>query len=870
MDIARYRRVDSIFLTALDTPEHERQTYLNQACAGEEELKREVVALLHACELSTDFLEYPAFMLVDDATDNTLTLERQHFSKGAMVGYHRIVQLLGEGGMGEVYRAEDTRLNRPVALKVLNKDLAADPRARARFLREARLTSKLEHPNICTVYETGEVDGVCFIAMRFISGETLRERLQRKGALGAKQVCMIGLEVARALQAAHAHGMLHRDVTSGNVMLGPEDQVTVLDFGIAGTVEPSDSFPIQTESGLIRGTPAYMSPEQARREPIDVRSDLFSLGTLLYEMATGRLPFAGVSRAEMLSNLVNQAHVPAHLVNPAVPRAMSALLDRALAKSPNERYRSVEEFMDALGSVANSLEPLDQSKRGSWQKARITGLGLLVALLTVGIAAFWKELSHEPIAESRIHSVAVLPFVSLTRGDEPASLAHGMTETLITRLAKVPDLAVRPMMATREYPKSNQNPLHFGREQGVDAVLDGGVQRDGTAIRVNVRLTRVVDGMTVWSATFDDVGRDLFELQDVLAEGVAAAVSPSMAPDLQTSSWRAETNDPEAYRLYALGRYHADLGAKSSVGTAVEYYERALSRDPEYARAWAALADARLALTRTGQLDQDDGFGGARQAALRALALNDALVAPKLVLALIAEGRDWDWAAAERFYQEAVDQDPNDIQARRYYARFLAAMGRYEAGVQQAKRGLALAPASLNGISTYGFALFMAGRHADAIDQARIALEMNPEFGRAYFVLGMAEDAKGNYLAAIDAFEAANRLTGVYLGALGMAYAHSGQTDIAETILKRLQHGGPRVPAIEFVVLYAALGRIDDAFAALERMVDSRAWNVHILKAAPQLDPLRSDPRYSYLLERTGLGARSEPLEQPSDFLASG
>lgn len=546
MTAERWQRIEQLVQAALECEPLNRAALLERECVGDDELRAEVESLLASAQPAENFLETN---VVGHAARLFNEIDTNRPSIGRQIGPYSIHQQLGSGGMGEVYLAQDVRLGRKVALKLLDPHLVSDTKTRARFFREARLASSLDHPNICTIHEVGEAEGRPFIAMQFVEGQTLRQVIGGR-PLALDALLSIGLQVADALATAHARGIIHRDIKPANIIVTPQGQAKVLDFGLAKLLEREEDEATThlTMTGAIMGTPACMSPEQARGERVDHRTDIFSFGVVLYELATGRIPFQGRSRADVISALLNQPHAPATELNTKIPVRLSEVIDRALQKEPAERYQSMSEMVQELRKViaeAGGLDHLFKSAtiplgvmphvpfRPRTFFARIprpAGVALLVvgvALLVAVSVLIYHSWSRQQLSavqgappQPAAKSIAVLPFKPLVVTDRDEALELGMADTLINKLSSMNAIVVRPISAVRKYTSPEQDPVTAGREQNVDMILDGSIQKSADKVRVSVRLMQVADGHQLWTDSFDEKFTDIFHLQDRVSEKV--------------------------------------------------------------------------------------------------------------------------------------------------------------------------------------------------------------------------------------------------------------------------------------------------------------------------------------------------------------
>jgi TolB-like protein/tetratricopeptide (TPR) repeat protein len=873
----RWRQVERVLHAALESAPAERAGLLDRECAGDPGLRAEVESLL-AAQPAEGFLNSNAFedaaALLDDSEPGSLV--------GRNVGHYAVERQIGSGGMGEVYLAEDARLGRKVALKLLDRGLAGDAVSRARFLREARLASALDHPNVCTIHEVGEAEGRPFIAMQHVEGETLRQLLAGR-PLKLDSLLSVALQVADALAAMHGRGVIHRDIKAGNIIVTPEGQAKVLDFGLAKLLERAEGRDEShlTMAGQVMGTPASMSPEQARGERVDHRGDIFSFGCVLYEMATGQIPFKGKTRAEVIGALLHKAHTPAAELNREIPARLSAVIDRALAKEPADRYQSAREMIADLRQVvaeAGGLDHLFSSSevpRGVLPLVPPRGRGLLASLglrgrtaaavsaafvlaLAVLALAIYFARRAQPQSGAPIKSIAVLPFKPLGAGVRDEVLELGMADTLIARLGNIREVAVRPVSAVHKYAGLEQDAVAAGREQRVDAVLEGHIQKAGEKVRVSVRLLRVADGEQLWADRFGAEMTDIFAVQDSISERVAAALAVRLASSERERLTKHHTKNPEAYRLYLLGRYHLSRLTDDGFLKGRDYFQQAVDLDPDYAPAYAGLADAYQMLSSYNALAPGDGFPKAKEAATQALRLDEGLAEAHAALGTVKLLHDWDFEGAEREYRRAVEISPSYADARLAYGYYLSAMGRFEEAHAEMRRAQELDPLSLAKIVGAGDVLYQQRQHDRALEQYRRALEMDPNSGITHWALGNVYVQKGMYEEAVAEYQKAIPLSGDSpdeLASLGYVYALSGKRREAQAVIEELEERSKRryISPTVIAFIHAGLGERDESFARLERAYDGRDFILVLLKVEPLFDRLRPDPRFAELVRRVGL-----------------
>ena len=873
----RWQRIEQVLEAALERGPAERAALLDRECTGDPDLREEVESLLASARPAEEFLGSNAFedaaALLDESESGSLV--------GRSVGPYSIKKQIGSGGMGEVYLAEDGRLGRKVALKLLDTGLVGDTLSRARFLREARLASALAHPNICTVHEVGEARGRPFIAMQYVEGETLRQ-LTGGRPLKLDSLLSITLQVADALAAAHERGVIHRDIKAGNIIVTPQGQAKVLDFGLAKLLESAEGEAEThlTMTGQVMGTPASMSPEQARGERADERSDIFSFGCVLYEMATGQIPFKGKTRAEVIGALLHKPHTPAAELNKEIPARLSAVIDRALAKEPADRYKSAREMIADLRQVvaeAGGLDHLFSSSEvprgvlplipprrrgllGRWVSSRVVLVVLAVAVVSlVGVAlAIYFSRPAQPATPAPIKSIAVLPFKPLGTEGRDEALELGMADTLIARLSNIREIDVRPISAVHKYTGLEQDALAAGREQKVDAVLNGHIQKAGEKVRVTVRLLRVGDSAQLWADKFDAEMTDIFAVQDSISERVAAALSVRLAGGERERLIKHHTENAAAYQLYLKGRYHLNRLTDDGFLKGRDYFQQAVDLDPAYALAYAGLADAYQMLSGYNALAPGDGFPKAKAAATQALRLDERLAEAHTALGTVKLLYDWDFESAEREYKRAIELNQSYSDAHLMYGLYLSAMGRFDEAHAEVRRAQELDPLSLAKITGIGDVFYHQRQYDRAIEHYRQALEMDPNSGFAHWALGNVYANKGMYEEAIAEYQKSIPLSGDSpdeLASLGYAYALSGRRREAQAMIEELKERAKRryISPTIIAFIYAGLGEQDEAFAWLNKAYDGRDFILVFLKVDPTFDRLRSDPRFADLMRRVGL-----------------
>ena len=775
-------------------------------------------------------------------------------SAGARLGPYEILSLLGAGGMGEVYRARDTRLERDVALKVLPEAVASDPARLRRFEQEARAASALNHPNIVTIYDVGREGRVSYIAMEKIDGVSLRERLAG-GRLPVRAAFNIGSQIASGLAKAHASGLVHRDLKPENVMVTADGLVKILDFGLAkfspspSVAEVASRAPTEvraTEPGVILGTVGYMSPEQAGGRSLDFRSDQFSLGVILYEMAAGVRPFQRATAVETLTAILQEEPPPLGVVNPDAPEALRTIVRRCLAKEPEGRYASTHDLAHDLRSVsdtASAASPIVNVRGG---RAVWIGAGIAVALAAVA-AAF---LLRRPVRT--IDSLAVLPFVNASGDPNFQFLSDGITEGLINDIAEIPGLRVTSRASSFHYKGREVEPKAAARELGVQAVLTGRVERRGDDVFLGAELVDARDDRHLWGNRYDRKLSELMATQSQLVRDIAAAIHAKLVQPPESSHGSAKSG--EAYSLYLKGRYDLEKWTMPSAVTALSYFRRATEVDPNFALAYAGIASCYLEGTGVGDPESDKK---ARAAIEKALVLDPSLSEAHTALANRLFSDDWNFRDAEEEFRKAIRLNPSSTDAHHSYSHFLLAMNRFDESLKESEEFMKLDPLSpapqLHLASHY-----LSTRQYDkAIAQFQKTLAMDPVYLDAHRGLGDAYFGKGMYPEAAVEYRRTKELAGGNLEDTNLAIvaAASGDRAAAERWLATLLEKERRGEKVDLLLActYAALGDREHAFERLERLFRAKDASLLSLKGEDAWNPLRFDPRFALLVRRVGL-----------------
>ena len=783
--------------------------------------------------------------------------------------HYRIQSLLGSGGMGRVYRAHDARLDRDVALKVLPCDKMTDADAKARLLEEARTASSLSHPHIAHVYDVGEDRGHLFFAMELVEGKPLREAIPR-GGLSLPLVCRYGAQIARALAFAHERGVVHRDLKSANVMITPEGRAMVLDFGLAKRFrQPGDderNDPGLTATGMILGTPNYLPPEILLGGSADARSDIWALGVLLYEMASGRLPFDGASMAELAGAIVNESPNP---LSARVPTGLQMVIARCLAKEPASRYRSASEVEAALEAL-NPYAIHHPARGGSRRVWILTTVAGVVAALAVALALRTGEIQKRiagvdgAAADApRISSLAVLPLANLSGDPTQEYFADGMTEELITDLASIRSLRVISRTSVMPFKGSRKSLKEIAGALNVDGVVEGSVLRAGDRVRITAQLIEASEDRHLWAKSYERDLKDVLGLQSEVARDIADEIQLQVSPQEAARMTRHKTVNPEAYELYLRGRYEWSKVSDEGVRKGIEYYQKALALDPGDARYSAGLADAYLIQTQIfNALPQKEGVAKAKEYAQRALALDDSSAEAHTSMAVATLFGDWNWPEAERHVQHAIQINPGYSTAHLVYSVILATAGRINEAIEQDALATSLDPLSLivnwNASST----LFYARRYDEALAQAKRAAQLNPASVLPQGSLARIYEETGDYKADLDVLEAnLPEAAGgkAAVAKLRKAYETGGAMGYWRFMLSLHQQGGPmaRGDALHLALIYAKLGDHPRALTELERAFAEHTGDMIFINIEPSFDPLHGEPRFQAIIRRMGLTPRA-------------
>jgi len=837
---------------------------------------------------------------------------------GGLLNHYRIVSLIGAGGMGEVYLAEDTRLGRRVAVKILPEDVNRDNARLQRFEQEARAASALNHPNILTVFEFGDQDGLHFLATEYIEGKTLRDKLNHS-RLSISAALSIAEQVAFALSAAHSAGIVHRDLKPENIMVRGDGIVKVLDFGLAKLTQDGDGRTdpeaatralVRTDPGAVMGTAAYMSPEQVKGKEADGRTDIWSLGAVLFEMLTGKMPFIGENSNEVIASILKTEPPLVSSLEPSAPHDLEKIVGKTLRKDREERYQNVKDLWLDLKDAKQDIDMAAKLERSSvpdrtvalgtersvapasatddrlnsptisMQRAASSGnivptassaeylvseikshkrgvlavLGLLIIALAAGGLWYYRSAS---LSDDQISSIAVLPFENGSGDPDLDYLSDGLSETLIDKLSELPQLKVIARNSSFKYRGAGLDLQDIANKLGVRAIVTGKVVRVGDNLNVRVEMIDAAENRQLWSEQYNRKASDLLAVQQEIAQTASDKLRLRLSGAQEQQLAKPGTANSQAYELVLKGKFYDNKGGTENRRKANQYFQQAVTVDPNYALAYAELANSYSGMAASSEVDQKEYLSKAESAAQKALKLDETLPEAHEAMGFL-NLHTWNWSAAEQEYKRAIELNVNLSDAHGSYAAFLSRMCRHDEAIAEARRARELDPLSVNETRGLGYRLYQARRYDEAIEVLQKAIEMDPNYETAYGIMAYAYNAKGQFKEAINSFLEAIRLgdksTSVQVY-LGEAYVGNGEREKAQAILKQLQTTKEYVSPGELAVLYAALGDKEAAFATLERAYAEHDLQLQFLKVDPSYDRLRDDPRFQELIRRVGLPA---------------
>lgn len=740
---------------------------------------------------------------------------------GRTISHYKIAEKVGEGGMGEVYLAEDTKLNRKVALKFLPSQYASDKGLKERFKREAQAAAALNHPNIITVYEVSEYENRPFIAMEYVEGESLKDVIVRK-KLSIGGVLDIALQISQGLAVAHQAGIIHRDIKPQNILMGKDGRVRICDFGLAKAKRDVTL----TQAGSTLGTIAYMSPEQAQGKEADHRSDIFSFGVVLYEMITGQLPFKGEHDAAVINSIVNETPEPLARYKSDVQHGLQRIVEKAMEKDRELRYQHADDLGADMRKLKTELE---------------TGVTKT------------RESATKPTP-----SIAVLPFTNLSADKEQEYFCDGMAEEIINALTHVESLRVVARTSAFSFRGKEVDIREIGRKLNVGTLLEGSVQKAGNRLRISAQLINVADGYHLWSEKYDRNMEDVFAIQDEISLAIVDKLKVKLLGAEKAKLIKRYTGDPEAYNFYLKGRYFYNKRTEEDMKRSIEYFERALEKDPKFALPYAGLAETYATFGFYHWWPYEEARSKAKEFALKGLEVDDSVGETHGAYANYILWYEWQWAEAEKEYKKAIQLSPSDVEARHMYAHLLESSGRFDEAIAEMGKALELEPLSTNLNHCMAQIHFFAGNYDEAIDLLQKTIEMDPGFPLQYFWLGRVYLQKGELQKALEMFERGADFPTIgtmVLGGLGLAYAVAGRRDEAQGMLEQINNLSKEryVEPYYIAYIYMGLGNTEKVFDLFEQGFEEGDMHLFYLPIDPIFDELHEDPRFKALMKKMGL-----------------
>jgi len=793
---------------------------------------------------------------------DTLEKSREEITTGTIfAGRYQVIEELGKGGMGKVYKVLDTKIKEKIALKLIRAEVASNKECIERFSNELKLARKIGHRNVCRMFDLGEDKGTYFITMEYVPGQNLKGLIRQSKQLAIGTAITIAKQICQGLAEAHRLGIIHRDLKPSNIFIDNEGNVRIMDFGIACSLQAKRI----TGDGIMIGTPEYMSPEQVEGKDVDPKSDIYSLGIILYEMVTGRVPFEGDTPFTIgMKHKGETARNPKEF-NAQIPDDFSRMIMKCLEKDRAKRYQIADDVLSELTKIEDGLtttaRPAAPQKtkfravRGfPWRRPFIIA-GVLL-LLIAAVAAVLIVAGRGP---ETIDSLAVLYFESTTASPEARELGDGITESLINKLQDLPSLKkVIASSSVARYKGQDIDPKKVGAELGVSAILMGKIRKAGEGVTINVELVKAKDGSLIWSQPYKQGLADVFVLQEDISRGISEKLGLNFSKQEKERLAKRSTDNAEAYQAYLKGRFYWDKRTKEGLLKGLEYFQKAIDADPGYALAYSGLADSYILLGRYSFLPPHEAMPKGKAAALKALAIDDSVGEAHNSLAFEKRYYEWDWAGSEREHKRAIELSPNYATAHHWYALFLSVLGRHDEAIIEMRRALELDPLSLIINTNVAWCYYFARRYDEAIGQFQKTLEMDPNYALVHSRLGDTYVQKGMSREAISELGKAVSLSPYsteILAHLGYAYGISGNRDEAGKILEKMLGDSAKlyVSQYDLALVFLALGQKDKALDHLERAYEERASYLTIIKVDPWLDGLRSEPRFKALLAKLKL-----------------
>ena len=888
MNPERWKQVRELFDAVVELEPDARERVLDRECGSDGDLRAEVLRLLASSEDSDGFLEQPAASQVASAIlepKGTLRI-------GDRFAHYRIVRQIGVGGMGEVYLADDEKLDRRVAIKILNERFGKNDSHLQRFIREAKAASSLNHPNILVIHEISVGEDANFIVSEFVEGRTLRD-LIGESTLKVSVVVDIAIQIAEALAAAHGAGIVHRDIKPENIVVRPDGYVKVLDFGLAKLLKPQNLFldegdktAIQnhTAQGVIMGTVNYMSPEQAKAEPVDERSDIFSLGVVIYELLTGLTPFQGNSMSESFANLINAEAPPLALPASSISEELQRIVSKMLRKEKGDRYQTSKDLLVDLKSVKENIafdektgnsrsDASDKSTRFLPQHTNPLGHGdtiatdskgktallgkmalVLLAVASIGLAYYLYSGSRSSVSNER-RSLAVLPFTNASQDASAEYLADGVSESIINNLSQLSGLKVMSRNSSFRFRKDQSDTRAIASQLNVENIVTGDIKQVGDKLVINVRLINAADDSQIWGNQYVSTITDVIAAQNDIAQAVARNLKVRLTPNDTAILSKRYTENVEAYQLYLRGRFHVFKLLPDEIRQGIAYFQQAIDLDPNYALAYAGIADAYRSLAIGTEISPADSFAKSRAAANRAIEIDDTVSDGHSALGMTMFWADWDWEGAEQQLRRAIELNPNDVNAHLFYAHLLSNTGRHQEALNEVRLARELDPLFPFAGALEGQFLFHAGKHDEGLDRLQKTFDLAPNFWMPHLFASTIYIDKQMFSEALIEARKARELSAASTFSMALesyTLAKMGNREEAEKVLREMMELGKTrgMPPTHIAVAYNGLGDTENALAWLEKGFAEHDPKMAFLKVDRKWNNLRSSPRFIELMRR--------------------